>query len=370
MTFLSQLNRFILSVPRAFIGGPSYAQYMFWSQAPTELNAQMVWDKFTQPAHPLYEALLTHYPPGFVRNILRDTYVARLDRIKGISKHYDVSNDFYKLFLDKAYMFYTCADFVSSSDTLEDAQENKANYILNLIDPQPGEKILDLGCGWGSMMKKVYSVTKDTKNLVGYTLAEEQRRFIEEEYGFNVVFKDFVTANYEPNSLDKIYSIGAVEHIPKAKLLTVAQKLAAAIKPTGRIVHHFFCQMGDTLPTRLMAGADVFPGVELVSLQHHLDIFEQVGLQVNHHSLHDYRPTLRAWFDRLVANKDEAIRLVGAQTYNKYLCYLAVAWRLFENRDLMLTRFLLQRKDVPIMRMSDVSESKVRPRVFQTSSVT
>ena len=204
MTFLSQLNRFILSVPRAFIGGPSYAQYMFWSQAPTELNAQMVWDKFTQPAHPLYEALLTHYPPGFVRNILRDTYVARLDRIKGISKHYDVSNDFYKLFLDKAYMFYTCADFVSSSDTLEDAQENKANYILNLIDPQPGEKILDLGCGWSSMMKKVYSVTKDTKNLVGYTLAEEQRRFIEEEYGFNVVFKDFVTANYEPNSLDKI----------------------------------------------------------------------------------------------------------------------------------------------------------------------
>lgn len=348
MPVLSTLKRFLFLVPEALICGPSYARYMFWSKSRAVLDPQTVWDKFTTRGNALYEFLLTHYPPGFVRQFICDVYGSRLDRIAGVAKHYDISNDFYKLFLDKKYMFYTCADFLNSTDTLEKAQEHKANYLLSLIDPQPGEKILDIGCGWGSMMKKIYAVTGDADNLVGYTLAAEQKRFIEAEYGFKVEFKDFVTTDYEPHSLDKIYSIGAVEHIPKSQLLAVAQKLARAVKPNGRIVHHFFCQLNDALPSRLLAGADVFPGVELAPLRHHLDVFEQAGLKVRHHSLHDYRPTLKAWFDRLVANEAEAIRLVGVQTYNKYQCYLAEAWRLFENRDLVLTRLLLQRQDAPV----------------------
>ena len=350
MTFLSTLKRFLLLIPQALIGGPSYARYMFWSQQDDQvLDSQTVWDQFTQPDNPIYELLLTHYPPSFVRRLIANVYISQLDRIAGISKHYDISNDFYQLFLDQRYMFYSCADFLNSTDTLEDAQENKANYLLSLIDPKPEEKIVEIGCGWGSMMKKIYNVTGDSQNLVGYTLSTEQTRFIKETYGFNVRVEDFVAATYEPRSLDKIYSIGAVEHIPKSQLLPVAQNLAQAIKPTGRIVHHFFCQLGETLPTRLLAGADIFPGVELASLKHHMDIFEQAGLQVRHHSLHDYRPTIKAWFDRLVANREEAIRLVGVQNYNKYQCYLAEAWRLFNNNDLVLTRFLLQRKDAPVL---------------------
>lgn len=362
MTFLSTLKRLLFLVPEAFIAGPSFARYMFWSRKGNQvLDPQTVWNRFTKPDPFLYELLLTHYPPGFVRRLIGDIYIAQLDRLAGISKHYDISNDFYKLFLDKKYMFYTCADFLNSTDTLEDAQENKANYLLYLIDPKPGEKIVDLGCGWGSMMKKIYDTTTDAKNLIGYTLSAEQRSFIETEYGFNIKFEDFVTAHYEPNSLDKVYSIGAVEHIPKSQLLPVAQNLAKAIKPTGRIVHHFFCQLGETLPTRLLAEADVFPGVELASLKQHLNVFEQAGLQVRHHSLHDYRPTLKAWFERLVANKKEAIRLVGIQNYNKYQCYLAEAWRLFDNRDLVLTRFLLQRQDAPVRWEASTPVSVAQP---------
>ncbi|MGC1307785.1 MAG: class I SAM-dependent methyltransferase [Phormidesmis sp.] len=358
---LSALKRYSLLIPEALIGGPSYARYMFWSKCSKRLDPKTIWDKFTKPANPLYEALLTHYPPGFARQMISDIYVAQLDRIAGVSQHYDISNDFYQLFLDQSYMFYTCADFLNSTDTLEEAQENKANYLLQLIDPQAGESILDVGCGWGSMMKKIYDTTGDAENLIGYTLSSEQKSFIESTYGFNVEYKDFVTANYKPQSLDKIYSIGAVEHIPKAQLFSVAQQFAEAIRPTGRIVHHFFCQLSETLPARLLAAADVFPGAELASLRQHLDTFERAGLQVRHHSFHDYRPTLEAWFNRLVAHETEAIRLVGLQNYNKYLCYLAEAWRLFENRDLVLTRFLLQRQDAPVKWTTSV------PRATETA---
>jgi cyclopropane-fatty-acyl-phospholipid synthase len=365
MTFLSSLKRSLLLIPEGLIAGPSYARFMFWARSTKILDSQLVWDKFTKLDNPVYEFLLTHYPPGWARQFLADVYIAQLDRIAGVSKHYDISNDFYKLFLDRQYMFYTCADFLNSTDTLEDAQENKANYLLSLIDPQPGEKILDIGCGWGSMMKKVHDTTGDAQNLIGYTLASEQQRFIEDKYSFNVELKDFVMTDYEANALDKIYAIGAVEHIPKSQLLTVAQKLAKAIKPTGRIVLHFFCQLDETIPSRLLWGMDVFPGAELVSLRQHLETFEKAGLKVRHHSLHDYRPTLKAWFDRLVANQEEAIRLVGVQNYNKYLCYFAEAWRLFENRDLVLTRFLLQRQDAPVRWTASIpvhAEKNVEPK--------
>ncbi|MFX5603078.1 class I SAM-dependent methyltransferase, partial [Acinetobacter baumannii] len=78
--------------------------------------------------------------------------------------HYDLSNDFYRLFLDKTFMFYSCADFNSPGDSLEQAQLNKANHLLSLIDPKPGEAILELGCGWGSMLRHIHAHTGDIRN--------------------------------------------------------------------------------------------------------------------------------------------------------------------------------------------------------------
>ena len=103
------------------------------------------------------------------------SYPKLRDRVKGIAYHYDVSNDFYRLFLDHEYIFYTCGDFLSNQDSIEVAQHHKANFILNLINPKPGERILDLGCGWGSMMKRVYEKTRDRENLYGYTLSVETK---------------------------------------------------------------------------------------------------------------------------------------------------------------------------------------------------
>ncbi|MEO1126084.1 MAG: class I SAM-dependent methyltransferase [Cyanobacteria bacterium J06635_15] len=349
MSTLSELKRFLLFLPEMLIGGPAYARHLFLTRSSTTLNEQAVWCQLTQPEHPFIKWISDHYPPAPFRKLLLDASVVIQDRLAGVSKHYDISNDFYKLFLDQKYLFYTCADFINDTDTIEDAQENKANYILDLIDPQPGERILDLGCGWGSMMKKVYGTTGDSENITGYTIATEQIRFIQETYGFRAEFKDLVTAEYEPESFDKIYSIGFVEHIPINQLLPVARKLAKAVKPTGRIVHHFFCQLSDAPPARLLGlGIQMFPGAELTSLRHHLKVFDQAGFNIVHQSIHNYRPTLWAWYERLTQHREAAIRLVGIEIYNRYLCYLADAWRLFDDRDLILTRFVLQRQDAPV----------------------
>ena len=348
MNILLILKRYLLLGPEALLFGPSYARFLYWSRSSKELDANITWDRFTKSKRNYVEWLFRYYPPAPVRQLWVAIYPKLRDRIKGIIYHYDVSNDFYRLFLDHNYIFYTCADFLSSHDTIETAQRHKADFILNLIAPKPGERILDLGCGWGSMMKRVHETTGDRENLYGYTLSIEQKRFIDQTYGFNVEMKDVVTTDYDPESWDKIYSVGCMEHVPKAELLPLHKKSAQAIKPTGHLVHHFFCQMTPSPPAKmLVCGGEIFPGAELATWQQHVKTFEAAGLRVAHHSVHDYRPTLRAWYDRLVENRDEAIRLVGIRTYNRYLCYLAEAWRIFDDRDLLLMRFVLTRQDAP-----------------------
>ncbi len=357
MRSLSEIKRFVLFAPEMIFFGLSYARFLYWARSTQILDPQETWNRFTKSESILWEWFLDNYPPALMRRLLCNLSSLRFrDHANAISQHYDLSNQFYELFLDKKYMFYSCADFLKSTDTIEDAQENKANYILNLIDPKPGEKILDLGCGWGAMLKKIYEKTKDKKHLYGYTLSTEQKNFIDQKYGFNVELKDFITTEYEPESFDKIYSIGSFEHVREDELLPLSKKLSQALKPDGKFIHHFFCRIGDVIPTRLLVGGvAIFPGIDLANLKKYLDVFEQTNLGVKHHSVHDYRPTLKAWFDRLVANKETAIQLVGVQTYNKYLCYLAEAWRLFDDRNLMLMRFVLQRQDAPVALKTSVA---------------
>lgn len=351
MRILAALRRYGFRIAATVFLGPCYSRFVYWMTSAKPLDPQETWNRFTKPKGRLVEWFMNNYPPPILTRVFVGLYYRRSfkfrDHAAGISQHYDLSNSFYKLFLDKDYMFYSCADFLAATDTLEDAQENKGNYLLDLIDPKPGEKILDLGPGWGAMLKKIYETTGDKENLHGYTLSGEQKRFTDENYGFRVEFKDFITAEYTPESFDKILSIETVEHVRECELLPLSSKLAKALKPNGRIVHQFFCQMGDVPPPRLrVAGLEIFPGSELASLKKHLDSFEKANLKVVHHSVHDYRPTLKAWFDRLVANREAAIQLVGIRNFNKYQCYFAEAWRLFNDRDLILMRFVLERQYV------------------------
>jgi cyclopropane-fatty-acyl-phospholipid synthase len=256
-----------------------------------------------------------------------------------------VSNEFYKLFLDKKYMFYSCADFARGDETLEEAQTAKADFILQLVDPKPGEKILDLGCGWGPMLRRIEEATGDRENLYGYTLSQEQVKYIRDFYGYNVELRNFITCHYNDAEFDKIYSIGAWEHVRHRDVPVILEKLYRTLKPGGRLVKHFFCPMAETIPAAAVVAQIFFPGSFIPAYPTQKKAFEKAGFRIMHQSIHDYRPTLRAWFENLTANREKAIELVGVRTYNKYMVFFPASWRYFDDGEAMLVRFVLNKPE-------------------------
>ncbi len=226
---------------------------------------------------------------------------------------------------------------------MEEAQTAKADFLLQLIDPQPGERILDLGCGWGPMLKRIEEQTGDRNNLFGYTLSEEQVKHIREHLGYQVELKNFITCDYQHHAFDKVYSIGAWEHVRHRDLPLVLDKLYRTLKPGGRMVKHFFCPMTESVPAATVVGQIFFPGSFIPAYPTQRRAFEEAGFHISRQSIHDYRPTLRAWFDNLAANRDQAIELVGVQTYNKYIVFFPASWRYFDEGEAILVRFVLEK---------------------------
>jgi cyclopropane-fatty-acyl-phospholipid synthase len=285
-------------------------------------------------------------PPRWVRSFLLK-YFLRPPHEKGIAEHYDVSNQFYELFLDKKYMLYSCADYRSGSETLEEAQANKVRFIMNLVDPRPDQKILELGCGWGGMLQEVFERTGQRENIFGYTISREQVAYNVEHRGFNVEFKNFITDDIPPASFDKIYSIGAWEHVRPVDLRPTLEKLFRALKPGGKMVTHFFCPLAGGPPVAALVAQIFFPGSVTPPYGVQLRTAQDVGFRVLHQSIHDtYRDTLRDWFDRLVANRDRAIELVGVRTYNKYVLFFPCSWKFFDDAQAILVRMVLQKPPV------------------------
>ena len=322
--------------------GMGYAAVRFYMSAAEPLDPEFTWRYFTRKQPPLIQKLIDSYPLPFHRRLLMAGWM-RQSHADGIEYHYDVSNEFYKLFLDRDFMFYTCADF-EPGDTLERAQRRKADHLLSLIQPKAGERILELGSGWGGMLRHIYEATGDKDSLEGTTLSHEQARYVRERYGFNVRIEDFIAREYAPESYDKIYSIGSLEHVRPEEILPLLRKLYRALKPDGRIVNHFFSLNKEAMPTSMIAGQIIFPGSTLALHSHHLSAAREAGFDVIHDSLHDYRPTLRAWFNRLVKNRDKAIELVGVKTYNRYLVFFPGAWVMFDQNQCTLHRLVLVKR--------------------------
>ena len=338
---MNTLKRLLQFASKLVSYGPLYASANYRIHSPTPLDPLENWQFWNEPKPGWLESLIRAYPPESKRKAYLDSMLTR-DHESGIEAHYDVSNEFYALFLDTKYKFYTCAEFLSERDTLEEAQEHKAEYLRSLLKLTGHEKVLDLGCGWGAMLK--YLQDKGHKGeLAGFTLSKEQLTYDLQTLGLNVSLTNFITAPFKQAPYDRIFSIGALEHVRPAELKALYQKIYDALVPGGLAVHQFFSFERESYPTSAVLLQLFFPGSLLVIHHHHIEAAESAGFKITHDSIHDYKPTLRAWYDRLVKNREEAQSVVGLEIYNRYMTFFPIAWLFSQQKEATLHRMVMEK---------------------------
>ncbi len=195
--------------------------------------------------------------------------IAQKQESKNIKSHYDIGNDFYKLWLDDT-MSYSCAYFKTSSDTLYEAQINKIEHTLKKLDLKPNEKLLDIGCGWGWL--SIIAAQKYGVKVVGITISEEQCKKAQERVK-ELKFEDRVEIrlqNYQDlefeDYFDKVVSVGMFEHVGKENLGLYFMKAKQVLKPGGSMLLHSILAMFEG-KTNAWIDKYIFPGGYLPSLR-------------------------------------------------------------------------------------------------------
>ncbi|MEM7775048.1 MAG: cyclopropane-fatty-acyl-phospholipid synthase family protein [Pseudomonadota bacterium] len=257
-----------------------------------------------------------------------------------IQFHYDVGNDFYALFLDQQ-LIYSCAYFTEPDNTIDQAQVDKLSLICRKLRLKPGDRFLDIGCGWGALILHAaehYGVTAHGITLSEAQLAEARRRIAAKGLSEQVTveLRDYADIN---GTYDKIASVGMYEHIGIANIDTYFRTVRRALAPDGLFLNHAISRRAKRKQRRFSARAEqralqkyIFPGGELDDIGHTVAAMEQAGFEV-----HDveglrwhYARTTELWCQRLRSRRDEAVALVGEQTYRIWLAYLAACSLAFE----------------------------------------
>lgn len=317
----------------------SLANHRIHSRQPLEPIEN--WKYWCDPKSSWLVSIARSYPPRAMRKAFWESMLNQ-SHATGIQEHYDVSNEFYSLFLDHWYKFYSCADFYTSLDSLEVAQSNKAEFIRELMSLDGDEKILDLGCGWGGMMR--FLKDKGHKGKIdGFTLSREQLSYCQNEMGLDVSLVDFISEPWNGSPYGRIYSIGALEHVRPEELDEFYRKMYKSLTHGGLAVHQFFSFPEESYPISTAILQLFFPGTLLVTHQRHVEAANNAGFSIIHDSIHDYKPTLRAWYLRLCSNREKALEIVGLEVFNRYMTFFPVAWLFFNEHQADLHRLALQK---------------------------
>lgn len=269
------------------------------------------------PAPPSIE-----FRPGLAR-----AHTTRRDA-ETVGHHYDVSNTFYSMVLGPS-MTYSCAVFGEPEWDLARAQDAKHERVCRKLglDRSPGSRLLDVGCGWGSMA--IHAARHHGAHVLGITISAEQAEHARERVAaagvadrVEIRLQDYREIDDGP--FDVISSIGMSEHVGSANLGTYFETLHRLLKPTGRLLNHAISSVGGSkLPRSSFVYRYVFPDGELIDVGDTLLAMERAGFEVRDvESLREhYATTLRHWVSNLESNWDDAVADVGEER--------ARAWRLY-----------------------------------------
>ena len=245
--------------------------------------------------------------------------------------HYDVGNDFFALFLDES-MTYSCGIFSRGAQTLEDAQRTKLELVAGKLGLEPGMRLLDVGCGWGSFA--MHAAREHGAEVLGITLSEPQAQRARErvaEAGLSerieIRVQDY--RQLPQGSFDAIASIGMSEHVGEAQIDVYARSLFGLLRPGGTLLNHAIAALDpDAEPLEdLFSTRYVFPDGEPLLLSRVQLAFERARFYTEHVEgfMTDYAITLRHWHDRLDEHLVEAERLAGPERLRVWRLYLRAA---------------------------------------------
>ncbi|MFF8385166.1 class I SAM-dependent methyltransferase [Streptomyces kanasensis] len=288
-------------------------------------------------------------PPEEVRRRSGPLHTRRRDR-QAVSHHYDVGNDFYALVLGPS-MVYSCA-YWTPGGTLEDAQRDKLELVCRKLALAEGDRLLDVGCGWGSLA--LHAARHHGATVVGVTLSSEQaaharKRVAEEGLADRVDIRVQDYRDVHDGPYDAISSVGMAEHVGDIRYRAYAGTLHALLRPGGRLLNHQIARRPDTPGQRYrldpFIDAYVFPDGELAPLGRTTTALEEAGFEVRDvEALREhYALTLRRWVANLEERWDEAVRLTSPGRARVWRLYMAASALAFERNRIGVNQVLAVR---------------------------
>jgi cyclopropane-fatty-acyl-phospholipid synthase len=267
-------------------------------------------------------------PPEEVR--LRGLRHSKARDAEAIAAHYDVSNEFYRMVLGPS-LTYSCAVFEHADDTLEQAQANKHELICRKLDLRPGMRLVDIGCGWGSLV--MHAAEHHGVHAVGITISREQHKLATERVAaagladrVSIRLQDYRDVDDGP--YDAVSSVGMFEHVGVGHLADYFNGIASLLRPGGRLLNHGIARppgAKEAISRGGFVNRYVFPDGELVEVGKVTSALQSAGFELRHsESLREhYALTLRHWVRNLEANWDAAVAEVGTARARIWRLYMA-----------------------------------------------
>jgi cyclopropane-fatty-acyl-phospholipid synthase len=265
---------------------------------------------------------------------------------RAVTYHYDTGNDFFALFLDPS-MVYSCGYFLTDEEPLAKAQERKLDLICRKLELRPGDRFLDVGCGWGALVTHAaahYGVAATGVTLSGPQAELAERRVKELELEDRVTIRQ---SDYRDviDSFDAMASVGMFEHVGRAELSAYFESLKRLLTPGGRLLNHGIVTRDRSRRPlgRSFMNTYAFPDGELMPVEETIGIAEQAGFELRDaESLRaSYALTLRRWVTNLEANAAEAVGIAGEWTYRLWRLYMAGSAVAFERAKIGVYQLLL-----------------------------